>query len=57
MLISTFSHFEAYVQDVVCEIFTFHGGITEFLALARRRSGVFSRAERIEGTSKNQNDS
>jgi hypothetical protein len=48
MFISTFSHFEAYVQDVVCEIFTFHGGITEFLALARRRSGVFSRAERIE---------
>jgi hypothetical protein len=47
MLISTFSHFEAYVQDVVSEIFAFHGGIPAFLDLARRRSGVLPRAERL----------
>lgn len=31
LLISTFSHFEAYIQDVVGEIFDFHGGIASLL--------------------------
>jgi hypothetical protein len=47
MLISTFSHFEAYVQDVVGEIFDFHGGITALHALAKRRSRVESRSARL----------
>jgi hypothetical protein len=47
MLISAFSHFESYIQDVVNEIFRFHGGITELLAMARRRSGVAMRSDRI----------
>lgn len=47
MLISTFSHFEAYVQDVVCEIFDFHGGISALHALAKRRSRVETRSERL----------
>jgi hypothetical protein len=47
MLISTFSHFEAYVQPVVGEIFGFHGGMLAFLDLARRRAGVLPRAERL----------
>jgi len=47
MLISTFSHFEAYVQDVVREIFDFHGGIAALHALAKRRSRVEARSERL----------
>ena len=47
MLISTFSHFEAYVQDVVGEIFDFHGGIAALHALAKRRSRVEARSERL----------
>jgi hypothetical protein len=47
MLISIFSNFEAYVQDVVREIFDFHGGITSLHALAKRRSRVETRSERL----------
>ncbi|MCP9885737.1 hypothetical protein KBY97_11475 [Synechococcus sp. ATX 2A4] len=43
MLISTFSHFEAYVQDVVSEIFDFHGGFASLHSLAKRRSRVETR--------------
>lgn len=48
MVISAFSHFEAYVQDVVREIIDFHGGTAAFLVLAKRRSGVLTRPQRIE---------
>ena len=47
MLISTFSHFEAYVQDVVGEIFEFHGGFSALHALAKKRSQVATRSERL----------
>ena len=47
MLISTFSHFEAYVQDVVGEIFEFHGGLPALYALAKRRSRVETRKDRL----------
>ena len=47
MLISTFSHFEAYVQDVVGELFEFHGGFSVLHALAKRRSQVEARSERL----------
>lgn len=48
MLISSFSHFEAYVQDVVGEIFEFHGGSSALHALAKKRSRVEARSERLE---------
>lgn len=47
LLISTFSHFEAYIQDVVGEIFDFHGGIGSLHSLAKRRSGVETRSDRL----------
>jgi len=47
MLISTFSHFEAYVQDVVSEIFDFHGGLASLHSLAKRRSRVETRSDRL----------
>jgi hypothetical protein len=44
MLLSLFSFFEAFVKDIVQEMFDFHGGPDKLLALAAKRDQVLSAA-------------
>jgi RiboL-PSP-HEPN len=47
MLISVFSHFEAYVQDVVNEMLKFHGGSDVFIKIARSRAAAIDPSKRL----------
>ncbi len=42
MLLSLFSFFEAFVKDVVQEMFDFHGGAEKLLEIAEKRDRYFS---------------
>lgn len=41
ILLSSFSFFEAYVNSAIKELIDFHGGKTEFIAIAERRARKF----------------